>query len=492
MGAGETGVRAILVDGQRIAWVGAEPGLAPDHDRVVDVSDLWATPAFCDAHVHATATGLAADGVDLSACEALPAALERVRHGAATTEGPLVGSGWDETRWPEQRPPTADELAEVAAGRMVRLARIDGHSCVADPATTAVADEATGGVGVDRGPDGRPTGWLREQASEAAWQHVRAHLPASRLESARRRFAADAAGAGIGSIHEMGHPALSSAEDARRWSTDGYGLEVTTWWAVPDAATALDAGLRPGGDLFVDGSIGSATAAVSRGYPDGSRGQLLLEPAAVANLFVDATRAGVGAGVHAIGDRAIAIAADAVDHAASALGAAAVRGCRHRIEHVELPTSASIATMAALGVTASVQPAFDAAWGGAGGLYAQRFGAATALASNPWDDMADAGVWLALGSDAPITPLDPWGGVSAAMRHRGGHSLSLVRALHAHTVGGHRAAGVDDAGRLAPGQRADLALWDRMPSPPEGRPPGCVATIVRGAVIHGPAELLPA
>jgi hypothetical protein len=123
--------------------------------------------------------------------------------------------------------------------------------------------------------------------------------------------------------------------------------------------------------------------------------------------------------------------------------------------------AAQVATLARLGVVASVQPAFDALWGGPDGMYAERLGAARAAAMNPFAALAAAGVALALGSDSPVTPLGPWAAVRAAAHH---HTpacrLSVRAAFTAHTRGGWRAARVDDAGVLAPGMAASYAVWE--------------------------------
>jgi predicted amidohydrolase YtcJ len=113
------------------------------------------------------------------------------------------------------------------------------------------------------------------------------------------------------------------------------------------------------------------------------------------------------------------------------------------------------------GMVASVQPAFDAAWGGEGGMYVERLGTTRAAATNPFADLSDAGVALAIGSDAPVTPLDPWGGVHAAVDHRTpGSGLRPFDAFDAATHGGWYAARAEHAaGPLAVGAPADLALW---------------------------------
>lgn len=146
--------------------------------------------------------------------------------------------------------------------------------------------------------------------------------------------------------------------------------------------------------------------------------------------------------------------------AAETLGLPRIRGARHRVEHAEMLTPMTVAAFAELGLTASVQPAFDAAWGGEEGMYAQRLGVERARTLNPYAALLRAGVPLAFGSDSPVTPLDPWGTVRAAAFHRTPeHRISVRAGFTAHTRGGWRAVGRDDAGALVPGAPADYAVW---------------------------------
>src|SRR3954467_11569582 len=120
-----------LVDG-RIAWLG-DAADVPAADRVVAGEGALLTPAFVDGHVHATATGLALTGLDLSSRSSLAEALASV---AAQVDGAevLLGTGWDETGWPEGRGPTRADLDAVVGDRPAYLARGDVHSATVSPA----------------------------------------------------------------------------------------------------------------------------------------------------------------------------------------------------------------------------------------------------------------------------------------------------------------------------------------------------------------------
>lgn len=479
--------RALVLSGDRIAWIGEDPLGGPDTEVTVDLGEAWITPAFVDSHVHATATGLAAVGLDLRGCASAAELLARLAdHAASREDAVLLGGPWDDFGWPEGRPPSAGALSRAAPGRTVLLTRVDAHASLVDEATLGrLALDAL--EGVDRDARGRPTGLLREQASEAAQTLVRADLPAAQVADARQEACRRAAALGIGSIHEMGHPGLSGLDDALAWRDGSWPIDVQVWWAELDADAGPDHGMRPGGDLFLDGSIGSHTAAVTAPYADtGGSGELFHDDASVRDFFIACTAAGRGAGVHAIGGRAIEQALQGLETAAGIHGAAAVRASRHRIEHVELPTRDQVQRMGALGVTASIQPAFDAVWGGPDGLYAARFGVAAARESNPVGWFADEGVPMSFGSDSTVTPLGPWGAVVAAERHLGGLGVGRVTAVAAHILGGRFVAGQDDAGLLRPGFRADLAVWARNPLPVEDpRTIPCLGTVVGGRWAYG-------
>jgi predicted amidohydrolase YtcJ len=119
-----------------------------------------------------------------------------------------------------------------------------------------------------------------------------------------------------------------------------------------------------------------------------------------------------------------------------------------------------IRALVALGVTASVQPAFHSLWGGPDGMYAARLGPARAEVMNPFATMSAAGMQLALGSDSPVTPFAPWAAIRECVhRHDAAQRISAESAFQAHTAGGWRAAGIDDRGYLGTGQPASFALW---------------------------------
>ncbi|MBO8191254.1 amidohydrolase [Streptomyces oryzae] len=465
---------AMVVEGENIAWIGTEgaaDSFADGVDEVVHLDGALVTPAFTDAHVHTTATGLALTGLDLSGAPTLADALAQVRaYAKARPEDPvLLGTGWDAHAWPEQRHPGRAELDEASGGRPLYLTRIDVHSALASTAMLDLVPDITTREGYQ--PGAPLTGDAHHAVREAAYATL---TPRQRTE-AQRAARAHAASLGIGALHECAGPEISGEDDLRgllALAAEEPGPRVHGYWAelvtsAKDAARIGELGVvGAAGDLFADGSLGSHTAHLCAPYADAphTSGSALVDAEAIAAHVAACTEAGMQAGFHAIGDGALQAVTEGVRRAAGTVGLARVRAARHRVEHAEMLTERTIADFADLALTASVQPGFDAAWGGADGMYARRLGSERAATLNPYAALLRAGVPLALGSDSPVTPLGPWEAIrAAAFHHTPGHRISVRGAFTAHTRGGWRALGRDDAGVLVPGAPADYALWRTGP-----------------------------
>ncbi|TFV85856.1 amidohydrolase family protein [Blastococcus sp. CT_GayMR16] len=457
--------RAVHVVDGRIAWVG-DAAEASGAERVIAGEGALLTPAFVDAHVHATATGLALTGLDLHSSSSLAETVALIGRFAQRSPGTMIGTGWDETGWPERRGLTRADLDAVLGYRPAYLARVDVHSATV---STALLDSIPGVADL---PGFSPDGRLRLDAHHAARQAAYGAVDTDQRRAAQRATLDAAAALGIGSLHEMAGPEVSGVDDLAgllALAAEQPGPEVVGYWGELAERGGLDVvrelGLAgAGGDLFCDGALGSHTAALGGGpYADrpDTAGTLRFATGQLVHHIRTCTAAGIQAGFHVIGNAAVAQAIYAVEAVAAELGRPAVRACRHRLEHVELIDRVDLERMRDLGMVASVQPAFDAAWGGDAGMYAERLGVERALAANPFAAFSDAGVVLAIGSDAPVTPLDPWGGVHAAVDHRTQRSgLRPFDAFDAATHGGWYAARAEHPiGPLAVGAPAHLALW---------------------------------
>ncbi len=513
---------ALVLREGRIAYVGDDATarlLASDGAAAVDLEGRLVTPAFVDAHLHTIQVGQVADGLDLHDARSRAAVLDAVAGYVASRPGRriVVGQGWDERGWPDPTPPTRSELDRAAPGVAVYLARVDVHSALVSTTLLERLPDVSGLAGF------HADGWLTQDAHHRCRGQMDSLFTDDERRAAARTALTSAARCGVATVHELGGPHLGPLADLSRVREVGaeLGVGVVAYWgelADEDGAVlgrARDAGaVGLAGDLCVDGAIGSHTAALREPYTDLAldsvsepddlrkrRGVRYLDDEAITAHLVACTRAGVQGGFHCIGDDAVAAAVTGLRRAADLLGADAVRAARHRLEHLEMVDPSDLAALADLGVVASVQPAFDAAWGGPHELYEQRLGE-RAAGMNPLGDLHRAGVALAFGTDAPVTPLAGWQTVRAAVRHwRPDQRLSLATAFDASTRGAHRAARDDEGGLLEVGARADLAVWDvdadlldlpsGLPRLEPGDPlPGCVATLGRGRVLWAGPGLL--
>jgi predicted amidohydrolase YtcJ len=503
---------AMAVRDGAVAWLGSDD---VGRERfveaeIVDLAGGYVAPAFVDSHVHLTATGLTLTGLDLRTATSRQHCLQLIAdYAAAHPDEALWGHGWDETSWPENAAPNTADLDAILGDRPAYLARVDVHSALA---STNLRRRS-------QAPE--------SEAPLVADAHHRARAAARELltdaQRAGARLAAlnAAAAHGIVAVHECAGPQIGGLDDWHEIHALDHGVDVTGYWGEavtsPTQARALiddTHAVGLGGDLFVDGALGSRTAWLHDPYDDADQcGTCYLDTEAATAHLRACTEAGVTAGFHVIGDAAVASVVEALHRVVDDLGVPAVARCGHRLEHLEMVTAEQATKLGAWGVMASVQPNFDALWGGRDGMYARRLGIDRAQRLNPFALLASQGVALAFGSDAPVTGLDPWATIRAAVHHQTtDSSISARAAFAAATRGGWRAAGVDDGltGTLVPGAAASYAVWDvhefeasgtsdavrrwstdprsRVPALPRLDPadslPRCRRTVHRGAVIH--------
>lgn len=501
-----------------VAWLGSDDvGRAQYPDaQIIDLEGAFVAPAFVDSHVHLTATGLTLAGLDLRGATSLRHCMELVgEYARAHPDGVVWGHGWDESGWPERTPPSTADVDEAVGARPTYLARVDVHSAAASTALRRLTPGLADGDGFS---DQQP---LTADAHHLVRAAARDMLTADQRRNAQLAALDAAAALGIVAVHECAGPDIGGLTDWDEVRGIEHGVEVTGYWgeAVSTAAEARDLIARTGarglaGDLFVDGALGSRTAWLHRPYSDapGCCGNAYLDTDAIAAHLRACTEARITAGFHVIGDAAVGAVVDAFERVVEEFGAPAVAACGHRLEHLEMVTEDQAQRLGAWGVLASMQPNFDALWGGEHGMYADRLGPERSRSLNPFALLASQGVPLAFGSDSPVTRMNPWTTVRAATRHQThGSALSARAAFAAATRGAWRAAGVRDGatGTLVPGAPASYAVWEadelevsapadavqrwstdsrsRVPALPrlDGPMPHCRQTVHRGVVIHG-------
>ncbi len=453
---------ALGIDGSRLC--GFDPAEAGNGVERIDLDGAIVVPAFADCHVHFAESGYsvgARDFRDVRSYSEFGARIARLEPDGDY----LIAGNFDDSSWNDASA-DARPLERFHAERLALLTRVDAHSCLVNRRTFEALALDPQLAGIDRDREGRPTGRLFLAANWAAQQHFYARLPQSVRRASERRAYALALSEGAVHLH---------AQLLGLGSRDAYAAEIAALRALgpmkwypkicerdPELAVAL--GLPfVGGDVFLDGSIGSGSAALCAPYADrAGNGELALGDAEVLDFFARAEQLGVSAGVHAIGDRAIEQCLAAWEEV---LGGRPSSRARHFVEHFELATPTQIARSARLGLLLSMQPQFDAAWGGPGGMYETRLGIERAASMNALRTALREGATLCGGDDSPVCRLSPLRGMAAAVAHHNpAQRLTPLEALTMYTADAARLGHAEHrTGRLAEGYDADLVVLDRDP-----------------------------
>jgi hypothetical protein len=458
----------VLVDGRHVERAG--DGEPPEADRVVDLAGSVITPGFVDAHVHLTGTGIHDRAPEIGRTSSAAELLDALRRVAAGRGGPILVHGWDETHWTDPTQPTVDELDRVV-DRPLMAMRADGHIALVNRAAIAAAglDDVEG---VERDRDGAPTGRVAKRANTVLRAWMERHLDPHEVEQLQLEAASLAVSRGITCVHEMSLPEDRGVRDLEILLAHRGRLpvDVVAYVGTTDVAAVIGLGVSTiGGDISIDGSVGARTAWLRDRYADGdTTGVSYYGDDQIAELFHDGHLAGLQVAVHAIGDAAIDQVVrswERVYRSLDSRGRRHFRARRHRIEHFELVDAGLLERAAALGLAASVQPAFDAEWGNPGGLYELALGEGRAARMNPFRSIVGRGIEVGAGSDSPVTALDPLAGVAALQEHHDPtEAMTREEAIRLFTLGGARLAHHDGKkGSLAPGSHADLVAWQGDP-----------------------------
>jgi predicted amidohydrolase YtcJ len=437
-------------------------------------------PGFNDAHTHLAFAGMTKLNVDLTGTPSLAAMLAKVQdYAGKSPDGHwLVGGNWDHTLWADKTLPTRQDLDKVTGGHPTFLGRIDGHIAVANSVALAAAG-ITGktvppqGGAIDLDSSGEPTGILRESAQELVDKVVPPPTHDERTQADKLAID-DAISHGVTSVQDFSdwddflvYEQLEKSGDLKVRITEWLPFkdplpELLKMRAHHDASDPmLHTGFLKG---FMDGSLGSRTAAMKAPYSDdpSNTGLPQYTQAQLNKMVVERAQAGFQIGFHAIGDKAASMALDAFDQPGVSHTA------RNRIEHAQVVDAADIPRFKRLGVIASMQPNHlltDMNWAEA------RLGPKRAAYSYAWKAFLNAGVPLAFGTDYPVEPVTPYRGLYCAvtrMNEEGTktyfpeNKLTRGEALYAYTQGSAYAQFDEKTkGKLEPGYDADFILIDR-------------------------------
>jgi len=514
---GNKRAEALAVVGDRILAVGARDEImklkGPD-TKIIDLGGHFVMPGFNDAHMHLASAGLEKINVNLVGVKSLEEFRERIL-AKVETAAPgewIVGGGWDETLWPVKELPTRWDVDEVSSSHPIFLTRVDGHIAVANTRALnrtglSLATRDPEGGKVDRDAEGTPTGILREKAQAV----VAGLIPKPTHE--KRRQAIELA------LADLASHGITSAQDNSDWENFQVYEEleregkltarISEWLPFdnsidelnrkrnshPATDNMLHTGMLKG---FMDGSLGSKTAALLEPYSDdpGNSGLPQYDAAKLNAMTRERVLAGYQIGFHAIGDKGVQLALDAFAEAEKAAKEAKVKASdggsdyRLRVEHAQVTTRQQILRFKELKVIASMQPNHlltDMSWA------ESRLGPKRAEHSYAWAEFLQNKVTLAFGTDYPVEPVTPFRGIYAAvtrMNENGKKTyypwqkLTSEQAIAAYTTGAAFAEFAEkQKGKLAPGMLADFVVLDQDIT--SALPPKILQTKVLRTVVGG-------
>jgi predicted amidohydrolase YtcJ len=452
---------ALLLDGTRIRTLdSAEVGAGFE---TIDLDGATVLPAFADCHVHLTDTGYFLGDRYLGNVRSYDEFADAVAR--IPNESFVFAGQYDESNWRDGRVADAAALERHFAEATAMLVRVDGHSCIVNRKTFAALNLPADTAGIERNERGEPTGKLFVDANWKAQAKFMERMPLAVRREADRRATELAISRGYLHLHVqfVGLPRDRYAHEIGALRD----LPKAKWYpkiCEPDASLAHELGLPYiGGDVFLDGSIGSCTAAVSEPFANGSTGKLNYSDDQLYVYFSNAEALGISAGVHAIGDRAIEQCIATWERVLG--GKPSSRGTRHFIEHFEIAKQEHIDACARMGIYLSMQPQFDLLWGGDGRMYDDRLGTERMRSMNALARAERAGAVLCGGDDSPVCTLSPLEGMQSAVdHHEARERLTPEQALTMYTYNAARLAHVErETGILDAGFAADFVVMDRDP-----------------------------
>ena len=491
---------ALLSRDGRVAAVGHVSDLARDAGKVerVDLRGGLMTPGWFDAHVHFMWWGFQMAELDLRATKTIEEALEQIgRRAREVAPGQwLTGGRFDKNTW--GRWPTAADLDRVTGDRPTVMRSRDGHSRWLNTAALRAAKigkdtVAPEGGAIFRDASGAPTGVFQERANELADRAVPAATEGD-CDAATMRAQGEALKRGVTGVESLEQASSYAALQRAHGRGDlkvralmgiphrSLALSLPTTGSPPqirdtapfDFEAALRTGMRTGqGDewlqlghvkFFTDGALGSQTAALEDPYEGtDDRGILTFDPLELRTDVARAAAGGLAVAIHAIGDRAVRVALDAI--APTRMTSPALR---QRLEHIQLVREEDLGRFGALGIIASMQPIHCPSDRDLADRY---WGPKRTPRAYPWRTLLERGAVLAFGSDAPVEPIDPLLGIHAAITRRRpgdrdawfpGQRLTLDEAIHAYTAGAAYSTGRErEWGTLEVGMRCDATVVDR-------------------------------
>jgi len=430
---------------------------------VIDAHGNTVLPGFIDSHFHVIQTAINSMGVNLSGARTHAELGEMIATAPRGSTGVVAGCKVEETQFTEKCFPDRNLLDHYCNNAPVVISSKEYHVSMLNTYALMYFKVPITLDGVEIDSHQLPTGIFRGSANVVLRSNILKGLTDKYRSEAVWNLMERLLERGITTVDAMEGGQLYNDEDAEfiHAHAGDYPIDMPMFYQTMDLERPWKLGLRRvGGNIMIDGTIASRSAALSAEYTDkpGWKGRLLLPQQELDEFVLRCYEQDMQLSLYTIGDAAIESALRAHEKAMMKTGNS---GLRHRLEHVVLATPSQIARAAELGIIFSVQPTYEYLWGGKGKLYEQRIGDRYRL-TNPYRAMLDAGAMACGGSDSDVTEANPLLGIHAAVnRAVEEHGVSVYEAVQMFTANGAYAVFEEKRkGALAPGYLADIVVLD--------------------------------
>ena len=489
---------AVLIEDDRILAVGKSSDLKQMCPycgaEVFDAKGAVIVPGFIDAHNHYTLMGVQSFELDLSGLNCRNRILEKIHreHVSLDPSKPIIGINYESEYLPKENRIYERDLIEAAPDRIIQISDRSAHMSVTTRQTLLKA-------GISLNPKEcfqcmvpcslKITGFTGEIcgiANSMLHNYIQQGFRNPQTLKSAWKFAAESAIAhGVTSIHSI---VTEEEMNGLVYFKEILPIDLRIYTETKNVKAVKAAGLKQiggCGEVMVDGDTGPYTAAFLEPYSDrpGTNGLLYYSDEELEDYVWEAHSAGLQIALHCVGDAASRQLLDAIESAQQRSG----RKLRHRIEHFEFGTKQQMITAKRLGVSFSIQPAFNYFWDHT--TYLEPLGESRAMNSDPVKSIVDHGVPIGFGSDCAVTPCDPLLTIHSAVNHSlQKERISPYEALYFHTMGGAY-IGMEDQirGSITPGKLADLAFLEADPTevnPGEIKDIPVKMTISKGNVVY--------
>ncbi|MDD4377616.1 MAG: amidohydrolase [Eubacteriales bacterium] len=467
-----------MKDGEIVEWIAIKDGkildlgsgidyktIAGSSSVVIDAKGKTVLPGFIDSHFHVVQTAMNADSIDLKGVKDFSEIGCKIMHGEKNnSQESIFGVRLERENLLENNFPDRIELDKYCSNIPVWINCIDYQVSMLNTYGLLYYKVPFRMEGIDMDENNVATGVFRGKANATLRTNILNNFPNKRRRDCVNNLMPKLLSVGITTVNAMEGGYMYSDKDADfiLEHQDEFPVDMALFYQSMDLDKINNLNLkRVGGSLYVDGTIGARTAALSFEYQDfpGKMGSLIYKQNELNEFVMECYNKRLQLALYAIGDRAIEMVLDAHEYALYHTG---VVGLRHRIEHAVMANEEQIKRAAEMGIIFTMSPAYERSWGGVGKMYNKRLGSRY-IETNMFREIIDLGVVLCGSSDSDVNDYNPFISIAAAVNHPvKEHSVSVYEALQMYTCNGAYAIFEEDKkGTLEKGKIADIIILDR-------------------------------